>query len=444
MMIGIGSKTLKGRETPRGILFLFAFLFFAVLFVAACRGSSLPDGGKDAVHDTPGNTPQLTVFPTESELPATVEPSIEPSVEPSPEPTPIPGEFEAVFLGVKGYGRINAAEVQRPGAKIYRFRVDGEEKLYSIRGDAGFSIQNRLMEGYTYGVTEENSEIVSVRLVSEIAPYSPVVSGIPGERTLRNFLTTAFMPLGTTLYVYGGGWDWQDKGSSVQATSIGVSGTWTEFFRKQNANYLYKDSSHPESSYYPFGKWNEYYYAGLDCSGYVGWVMYNTLETVSGQSGYVVKSDRMAKTLAVKYGFGSWSSASFANELRPGDIVSMPGHVWICVGKCADGSIVIIHSSPCESVTGCKGGGVQLSALNPNGDSKNCEAYRLASRYQQKYYPEWSGRYPVVMKSYKKFVEFTRNGDTGIFRFDLNGAFTDPDGFRDMSAAEVLKNIFGE
>ena len=25
-----------------------------------------------------------------------------------------------------------------------------------------------------------------------------------------------------------------------------------------------------------------------------------------------------------------------------------------------------------------------------------------------------------------------------------NGAFTDPDGFRDMSAAEVLKNIFGE
>lgn len=465
--LGLG-KGFHGR-----LLFLFAVAAF--LFILTSCGAKSTDANDQSIF--PGKTslpvltqPADTQTPTETpfnigdvgtQLPGTELPTAELNATPQPEstapvfPTDAPevtqtmnpdneAEFDAFFLGVKGYGHINAAAVQAAGAKVYRFLVGSEEKLFSIKNIDDFSIQNRLMEGYSYHVAAKNGEIISVRLTSSIEPYSPVISGTPGKQTLKNFLKTAFMPLGTTLYVYGGGWDWQDVGSSVQSTSIGVSGTWESFFRSQNADYLYKDSQHPETSYYPFGKWNEYYYAGLDCSGYVGWVMYNTLETASGQSGYVMKSSKMAKSFASEYALGSWSSASFENDIRPGDIVSMSDHVWVCVGRCSDGSIVIIHSSPSKSVTEHKGGGVQLSALNPNGDSKDCEAYRLASYYQNKYYPVWASRYPVVMKSYEKFVRFARSGSTGVFRWDLSGAMTDPDGYASLSAAEVLADLFGE
>ena len=38
-----------------------------------------------------------------------------------------------------------------------------------------------------------------------------------------------------------------------------------------------EETKNPTSSYYPYGEWNQYCYAGADCSGYVGWVIYNTL-----------------------------------------------------------------------------------------------------------------------------------------------------------------------
>ena len=37
---------------------------------------------------------------------------------------------------------------------------------------------------------------------------------------------------------------------------------------------------------------------GLDCSGYVGWTIYNLMESTSGNSGYVMKSGEMASTYA--------------------------------------------------------------------------------------------------------------------------------------------------
>ena len=61
---------------------------------------------------------------------------------------------------------------------------------------------------------------------------SPVIA-IPGEKTLKNFLTTALQPVGTTLYIYGGSWDWQDEGSSLQATTIGIPQSWIDFYQYQ-------------------------------------------------------------------------------------------------------------------------------------------------------------------------------------------------------------------
>ena len=282
--------------------------------------------------------------------------------------------------------------------------------------------------------------------------YTAPVSGTPGERTLKNYLQTAMNPVGTALYVYGGSWDWQDVNSSNQALTIGLPQSWIDFFQQQDANYTYKNSADPAHSYYPHNSWNQYYYAGVDCSAYIGWTVYNVMHTESTTNdlsdGYVMSAVKMAKTFAEK-GWGTWTRD--IKSFKPGDIFSMSGHVWTVLGVCDDGSIVFLHSTPSDSKAGQGGGGVQLSALNPNSDDdKNCEAYKLVTKYMTKYYPEWSDRYDAVLRSYISYATPATGTEyketwSGNFSWNLNSSgLTDPDGYADMSAAEILADLFGD
>ena len=282
--------------------------------------------------------------------------------------------------------------------------------------------------------------------------YTAPVSGTPGKRTLKNYLQTAMNPVGTALYVYGGSWDWQDVNSSTQALTIGLPQSWIDFFQQQDANYTYKNSADPAHSFYPHNSWNQYYYAGVDCSAYIGWTVYNVMHTESTTNdlsdGYVMSAVKMAKTFADK-GWGTWTRD--IKSFKPGDIFSMSGHVWTVLGVCDDGSIVFLHSTPSDSKAGQGGGGVQLSALNPNSDNdKNCEAYKLVTKYMTKYYPEWSTRYDAVLRSYDSYAtpasgsEYSKTW-SGNFSWNLDGTgLTDPDGYADMSAAEILADLFGD
>ncbi len=282
--------------------------------------------------------------------------------------------------------------------------------------------------------------------------YTAPVSGTPGKRTLKNYLQTAMNPVGTALYVYGGSWDWQDVNSSTRALTIGLPQSWIDFFQQQDANYTYKNSADPAHSYYPHNSWNQYYYAGVDCSAYIGWTVYNVMHTKSTTNdlsdGYVMSAVKMAKTFADK-GWGTWTRD--IKSFKPGDIFSMSGHVWTVLGVCDDGSIVFLHSTPSDSKAGQGGGGVQLSALNPNSDNdKNCEAYKLVTKYMTKYYPEWSTRYDAVLRSYDSYAtpasgsEYSKTW-SGNFSWNLDGTgLTDPDGYADMSAAEILADLFGD
>ena len=240
--------------------------------------------------------------------------------------------------------------------------------------------------------------------------------------------------------------------SSNQALTIGLPQSWIDFFQQQDANYTYKNSADPAHSYYPHNSWNQYYYAGVDCSAYIGWTVYNVMHTESTTNdlsdGYVMSAVKMAKTFADK-GWGTWTRD--IKSFKPGDIFSMSGHVWTVLGVCDDGSIVFLHSTPSDSKAGQGGGGVQLSALNPNSDDdKNCEAYKLVTKYMTKYYPEWSERYDAVLRSYDSYAAPATGSPfketwSGNFSWNLDGTgLTDPDGCADMSAAEILADLFGD
>ena len=372
-----------------------------------------------------------------------------------------PGDgIEAVYLGVENYGA-DLTNKDNKDRFSYRFEIGGEEKIYTIDngvkdadGQYGYPIQNLLKEGYTYFITVQDGTVVAAtekELPDE--PFSPVVQGSPGTKTLANFLKTALEPVGTTLYIYGGGWDWQDVGSAVQAKTMGVSSDWVRFFNSQDANFTYKQKNgdealtDPKNSYYPYGGYNQYYYAGLDCSGFAGWALYNTLETENGKEGYVIGANRIAKRLGGK-GWGIWTQdvkipdGQNGYEMKPGDIMSTNGHVWISLGTCADGSVVIVHSSPSKSRTGQPGAGVQISAV---GTSESCQAYVLADRYMSKYYPAWYERYPIYLCNPDGYFGFTGE-NAGRFRWDTSGAgvLTDPDGLQNRKPDEVLAFLFQE
>ena len=313
-------------------------------------------------------------------------------------------------------------------------------QIYEITSKAGGAKVEpvELETGKTVKVYGNPADVVYITFVAK--PYTAPISGTPGQRTLKNFLATAMEPVGTSLYIYGGTWDWQDVGSSNQATTIGLSQTWIDFFQSQDANFTYRNSN-PLESYYPFKAYNQYYYAGIDCSGYVGWVMYNIMNTESGGEGYVEGAVSMAKTFDETYGYGTWTHTVEAADFKPGDILSMNGHVWICLGVCDDGSLVILHSTPSDSRTGKPGGGVQISGV---GENEDCQAYALAQEYMQRYFPAWSERYPAAFKSYSDYTYYT-NAKAGKFSWNLDQTgVLDPDGYANMSAEEILRDLFSE
>ena len=370
----------------------------------------------------------------------------------------VQGTVEAIYLGVENYGAAETNKDNKPSFR-YRFQINGKEMIYSIdngtqdeSGEYDYPIQNLLKENYSYRIAlEENTVVWAEEIAWEDSAFQPIVSGTPGEKTLKNFLKNAVMPVGTALYIYGGGWDWQDVGSSIQTRTLGVSPDWVRFFNEQDENFTYKgkdgsdENVDPTTSYYPFGAYNEYYYAGLDCSGYLGWVLYNTFETENGKEGYVGGSTGFAKRLAGK-GWGTWTQevsipdGTKETEMKPGDLMSINGHVWISLGTCADGSVVIAHSTPSNSVTGQPGGGVQISAL---GTDKNCQAYVLADKVMKNSYPEWSARYETALKDPAVYFAFT-GSNAGKFTWTPSAetGLSDPDGIQNMTPEEVIAALY--
>lgn len=233
----------------------------------------------------------------------------------------------------------------------------------------------------------------------------------PGKRTLLNLLLTAKIPLGHTMYVWGGGWNEADTGAGEEAVSIGESPRWRAFYEMQDSSYNYRNTRYQ-------------IHDGLDCSGYVGWVIYNVMETAGGRTGYVEKASGMAESLAMK-GFGSYMPSRNVKNWKPGDIMSMRGHVWISLGMCEDGSVVLLHASP-PGVLLC---GTRLP------DGRNSRATELAEHYMRTYYPDWYKKYPDCARAASYLT------GSGQMRWD-SGLLTDKEGIRKMGAEEVLKKIF--
>lgn len=320
-------------------------------------------------------------------------------------------------------------------------------EIIKLPGGVKLEMADLKQGNYVMAILSEDRVIRMYKLEKE-SEYIPPVQGRAGTRTLKNLLQTALEPIGTTLYVYGGGWNWQDNGSSKEAMTIGLPKSWVSFFDSQDEYYRFDNESNHAESYFPYGAWNQYYYAGADCSGYIGWVIYNLTYNADDESnkGFVCSSTKMADSLS-KMGFGIMDMGVTrdgkryfnSKEFKPGDIFSMNGHCWICLGKCDDGSLVILHSTPKDSF----GAGVQISAL---GNDENCKAYSLAKEYMNRYYKKWNQRYgdKVLLIDIGTYTTVQADSLAGRFSWDTENYLSDPDAYSEMNAEQILADLFGE
>ena len=257
--------------------------------------------------------------------------------------------------------------------------------------------------------------IIILSLVALMLLFLSLQKAETNKATIENLLGTALEPVGSTMYIWGGGWNDEDSKEGAGATRIGVSPRWKRFARQQDENYDYTKYLYQREK-------------GLDCSGYVGWVLYNTFESESGQSGYVTTSTDMARSLSER-GWGELLQNP--DEFLPGDIVSMDGHVWICLGTCEDGSVLLVHSSP-PGVSVC-GTPVPQERRTDEYDGESI-AVGLAREYMTENHHDWQERYPgrSVSDAYLKNVS--------VFRWNKS-KMRDMDEYQILCGEEVLKRI---
>ena len=231
-------------------------------------------------------------------------------------------------------------------------------------------------------------------------------------KTIKNYLAGAMKPVGQALYVWGGGW--------TDSTRKGVSPTWQKWYTSQNSSYDY-------NNYRDLSTANRI--KGLDCSGFVGWAAYQVMHTTSGVgSGYTVVSGEIGSYYK-SLGWGSIMNQNYLSgkswKMQPGDVGYDSGHTWIVVGQCADKSAVIVHSTP---QAGC-----QLAGTTTPDGNYDSQAVALAKKYMSRYAGYSKYEYHPSCGNYLRRGNYLRWNTSTL---------SDPDGFKNKTADQILKILF--
>ena len=237
-------------------------------------------------------------------------------------------------------------------------------------------IRRNLQPGMDYNyyvVAKKVSYPDEEKLIEKSLPSETRTTTLPetGKSTIKNFLRVGISPIGSTMYIWGGGWNgWGGNGESANFCT-GLSPKWRAFAKKHKKDYSYLG--------YLFQREN-----GLDCSGFVGNCVYNIMETSNGKESYVTSASGEGMKYA-DMGFGKYVSSRQVDDRKAGDVMTCLSHVWICMGECKDGSAVVLHSSPPA---------VFMAGTPAKDGTSESQAVKLARKYMKKYYPSLYKNYP--------------------------------------------------
>lgn len=246
--------------------------------------------------------------------------------------------------------------------------------------------------------------------------FSSAFSATARAATVKELLRTGLEPIGKCVYVYGGGWNEADTGAGKECMTQGLSSRWEEFYNQNDASYDWRKTKYQIHN-------------GLDCTGYTGWVLYQLFGNSYSRNGYVFPSGQMAENYAKLFG-SEIIPPERITVRQSGDVMAKKGHVYIVVGQCEDGSVVLMHASPPS---------VSLSGTVDRGRNDNSQAVRLAKAYMEKYFPTDAARYANYARVGRE--NYTYVTDFSEIRWKP-AVLADPDGYRTMTAEEILQDLF--
>lgn len=310
-------------------------------------------------------------------------------------------------------GVMSKAKTEIDGKWYYFSKVDGVAKGGWLNEDGRkryfdpdtlvMVTGTKTIDGITYVFDSKGLLISSNDNSSSVIPITPT-----SERTIKNYLVNALQPVGRTLYIWGGGHN------DTDSVRKGISPRWTSFFNSQNSSYDYDNYRYQTE-------------LGLDCSGYIGWATYQVTgrysTDVSGNIGPLYKGR----------GWGNVYNQNYLSEnnykVYPGDIGFDSGHTWMILGQCKDKSAVILHSTP--------DAGVQISGTPTPDGNYSSQAVTLAKKYMAKF--------PGYQKMGSSFYHtsagnYIRRGN--YFRWN-SSTLSDPNGYKNKTADQILRDIFG-
>ena len=306
--------------------------------------------------------------------------------------------------GVSGYAIYESVDLGKTFKEVKT--VKGVKKIFTKR-ERG--------KTYTYKVRTYINQKNKKKYGKYCKPISVTVATGKSKATLKSLIQTSIAPVGSTMYIWGGGWNRQDTAAGKDAKRIGLNSNWRVFAEKQNKNYNYQNTKY---------QWGN----GLDCSGYVGWTVYNILNTGNNKKGYVTFADKQAKMLSDR-GFGKLVKKKNVKDYQTGDIMSSATHIYIVIGECSDGSVLLVHTSP---------KGTQIDGtVTPEGKS-NSIAAKLAKKYMKKYYKWWYSKHSIGVKP----ISYLTDYEQMRWYIGEDEVMSDPDGYRDMTAEKILKNLY--
>lgn len=316
---------------------------------------------------------------------------------------------------MKGYLKIDGDYYYiKNGYRVFDcWMKNGKGERRYFFSDGVMATGKQTIDGKKY---EFSSNGVLIKEPSEGSAEQPTSS-----KTVKNYLLNALKPVGSTLYVWGGGW------AQPTVTYKGLYPKWKQWYDANSGSYDYND--YRDLSVATRAK-------GLDCSGFVAWSTYNVMQTKSGVgAGYATSADSVAATYA---GFG-WGTKrtqatlkknNYRGQFKAGDVASSPGHAWIVLGQCDDGSYVIVHSTPpCVQIAGTP---------TPSGNYSS-EAISLARKYMKKYYSSTVNKFGLGSST--GYATYFSGCNTMRWK---SSVLSDPDGYLSMDAAEILADLFGE
>ena len=258
----------------------------------------------------------------------------------------------------------------------------------------------KVIDGVTYVFDKKGFSIIKQ---SQSGTVTRAAGSAP---TIKNYLLNGLQACGRVLYIWGGG--------HSMGNIKGVSQTWIDFYNSQGPGYNY-------SNYDDMSATNRA--RGLDCSGFVGWNCYQTLNTgttvVSGEVGGLYAGNGWGSVI------GQSALAASGYKLYPGDIGYDANHVWIILGQCKDKSCVVLHSTTHA--------GVQISGTPTPSGKVNSQAVDLCAKYM--------AVYPGFAKfTYKTSASTVTLNRGSYFRWNRS-TLADPDGYMSKNAAQILSEI---